>query len=808
MSPIFRLLVLLWLACTAIAGMAAPPDWEPHDLMPDATQDGRPYVKHVYWYEDPTRSLSAEAIRADALDRFTRINGPVINLRQPSGTLWLYVPLAQLTGNQSPFLRYLVMDSQLHAPVNLFLDRGLQRLEQKPFTNRQIDNKPLVFTSNKIAPLQIDASLQGVLLQVDTSERVRFALGFWTPDAIQGKEIQIVAFNSIALGVISVMLLYNTLIVLTMGSRLHLMYVLFVSTLGLLMFTYSGHTNAYLWPDARQWIHFNIPFLLTVVSILGMEFSRRFLDCANYTPRLNRLVTAVIVLSILLLLSIPFLSGRPAMLLAMTSNALATALMLSAAIGALLRGYYVARFIAVAWFSFLVGGIVESLLVANRLPPNFVTDHSSSLASLAAIMFFSLGMADQFIHWLQTNIREQKQSRDQLQTANHELSATMAKLAQSNRVKDQFLATISHELRTPMNGVEGSLDLIGTENLTRNQLNYMLSARQSAREMTNLIDAILRFSEIQSGQVSINQELFEIRPALHTAAVKFKYECQRKGLELNWYIDKSLPMFIRFDYDNLLLITRQLVDNAIKFTEQGRVSVDVKLVEDAQDQSALQLTVADTGQGIPKRQLRNIFDAFHQLDNDFNRRHRGLGIGLAICHQLAVLMGGRLEAQSEVGIGTTMTVTLPVTLPSQRELDALDNQRDQDTRQKTVLVAEDNPVNQMVLKAMLQELGCFVLTVDNGQEVLDLLARHPVDLVMMDCQMPHIDGFEATERIRRSGSSWQDIPIIAVTANAMTGDSIRCLTAGMNDYIKKPINRELLQEKVRRWLKIEVNSAA
>ncbi|MEE8059385.1 MAG: response regulator, partial [Pseudomonadales bacterium] len=394
-----------------------------------------------------------------------------------------------------------------------------------------------------------------------------------------------------------------------------------------------------------------------------------------------------------------------------------------------------------------------------------------------------------------------KASQQKTQLANNELSKTLAKLEKNNRLKDQFLGTISHELRTPMNGVEGSLALIKTDNLNPKQENYIKTAKQSAQEMTSLVDSILRFSEIQSGALEIKREPINLRKILNPLAATFRQLCLKKGLIFSWHIDKSIPEVIESDNEQLLLILNQLIDNAIKFTQKGHVFVNINVGMDEQNQQKLLLiSVIDSGEGIQPEQLDTVFNVFQQLDGNFNRNHKGLGIGLAICHQLATIMDGKLLVKSIPGEGTEFIFSLPLILSSTTAPKEPNEQPDLPCKQKTILVAEDNPVNQLVLKGMLQNFDCIILTASNGEEVSTLLNSQPVDLIMMDCQMPIVDGFEATRKIRDSNAVYCNIPIIAVTANAMTSDSVRCLKAGMNDYIKKPINREVVERKVKRWL--------
>jgi signal transduction histidine kinase/ActR/RegA family two-component response regulator len=394
-----------------------------------------------------------------------------------------------------------------------------------------------------------------------------------------------------------------------------------------------------------------------------------------------------------------------------------------------------------------------------------------------------------------------EESTANLQTINNELNSALVQLEKNSIIKDRFLSTMSHELRTPMNGVEGALELIRTQNLTAEQKNYLQTAKASAQEMTTLIGSILRFSEIGNSENEVIAEPFELRAALSSISIQLRKKCQTKGLQGEWYIAKDVPLSINSDRDKILLILQQLIDNAIKFTEKGSVKISIETHSDNSGKNShLQFSVSDTGIGISKRQLETISNTFKKLDDNDNREHQDLGIGLSICQQLTALIDGTLTVTSKINEGSTFIFNLPLktshttTLPTPNA-----SSQNNSTAYKTILVAEDNQTNQLILKSMLEKIGYMVLTADDGEQVLHVLNSQPIDLIMMDCQMPIMDGYETTRKIRSSNKAYSSIPIVAVTANAMSKDNIRCINAGMSDYIKKPINFEVVKQKVERW---------
>ncbi|NPU94588.1 MAG: response regulator [Gammaproteobacteria bacterium] len=383
----------------------------------------------------------------------------------------------------------------------------------------------------------------------------------------------------------------------------------------------------------------------------------------------------------------------------------------------------------------------------------------------------------------------------------------LVEINRSNRLKNEFLATISHELRTPMNGIIGALNLLRSGSLAPEQSSWVGVASRAASAMMMSIDDILQFSEILSGQSARHDVEFDLRAALEKLLATFKPEFAARQLAFIWHLDEALPRTVRGDEQKILHVVRQLVSNALKFTESGRVEVRVSVDAPAETPQSdaehmLCVRVQDSGPGIAPERMRDLFQPFQQLDGAFNRRYQGMGIGLAICRAIATLLGGTVELRTPgqggveaefrfpVGFKTASAVTSPVPVTPVIMSDAL------------VLVAEDNPVNQMVLKGYLAKLGFRVVTAGNGLEAVAAAQNNPLQLVLMDCQMPVMDGFEATRRIRQLPPPVGQVPIIAVTANALETDRQNCLGAGMNGYLKKPVDIEALRASLQPYLAV------
>jgi PAS domain S-box-containing protein len=404
------------------------------------------------------------------------------------------------------------------------------------------------------------------------------------------------------------------------------------------------------------------------------------------------------------------------------------------------------------------------------------------------------------------DITERKQHEEQLLEAQRQALA-------ANLAKSRLLANMSHEIRTPMNGVLGMAQLLASTELSADQRKYLGVIQTSGKALLALIDDILDFSKIEAGKITLERVDFDVHALLHDFHQLWTLQATSKGLSFRSNLAGGVPSQLKGDPNRLLQILNNLAANAVKFTERGEVALEVALESALNGGATLRFSITDSGIGIRPEQAALLFSPFVQADASTTRRYGGTGLGLAISKQLAELMGGRIGLQSEEGHGSTFWFTAAFEAASPAEPSALVNGQPASTpfaagqspaerhgREPRMLVAEDNPTNRLVAIAQLKKLGYAADAVANGAEAISALQQKHYDIVLMDCEMPVMDGYEATRRLRAANMT--ELPIIALTAHAMSSNRDRCLQEGMSDFLTKPVDLHQLAAVLDRWLRL------
>ena len=572
------------------------------------------------------------------------------------------------------------------------------------------------------------------------------------------------------LGIVAFLALYNLGVFVVVRETVFLSF--FVTFAAALTFRVvdAGLGSHYLFPDHPHW-HTLLLRIAGGAYIAGLLlFTADYLRVGHWAATLRRFMLAHAVL-IVLLVFVPQQANVAALVVPLI--ALGPVVCAAVSIYALYKRVPGSQSFFVAAVIFTTGVSVSIAMVAGVLPQNLLTEHAGDMAVLALGIITSLGLA--------SRLSEEKADKQQ------------AELVAAS--KSQFLANMSHEIRTPLNAIVGFSDLLRDMKLGDQPRDFVDRIDRASKNLLGIINDVLDFSKIDAHKLHLEQQPVSLTELVDNMRDLFGTKAQQKHLDLTFQLDADVPDFVSGDEIRLTQILTNLISNAIKFTERGSVSVRISRVP----VNLLQIQVQDSGIGLSEAAQQQLFQPFTQADASTTRKYGGTGLGLAISHQLSQLMGGDLTVHSHQGKGATFTCTVPIIEVAQPPTRASQNPTSQ-LQDVRVLVVEDNQTNQMLTRAMLTKCGAQCVIAENGQEAVKLLdgSQDHFDIVLMDCQMPILDGFAATEVIRQK-LKLKDLPIIAMTANALSGDKEACLQSGMNDYLAKPVRINDIALMVSKW---------
>ena len=765
-------------------------------LQPHQTEyQAGPYLLYL---RDSARQATIEDIMALPDEHFNHSEQNTLSLGYSHDAIWvkLMVDATHISNDEAEWI--LDIDYPPLDDVRFYYrdDNGriveLATGDQSVFSSREIETNTFAF-SLPIKPGQ----KKPFYLRVESQGSLRIPVAIYSYGAFIHHVDMKKTFYGIFIGIMLAMLLYNLFLLTSMREATYLYYLLFIVFYMLFHGNLNGLGLQYIWPDSPWWANQTLAMGIAGTSLWGALFTRNFLQTRDYTPLFHQFLNAISVASFCLVIWSLVAANytvviRPAM--ALTLVTFISFLVIG--LRNLLLGNRSARFFLVAAFTLIVGAVGEVLSALGLIPSNAFTNSLSIFGACLFSLFLSFALADRI------NLLRRERNRAQME-AQRSLRLANENLEHANKTKDQFLATLSHELRTPMNGIIGSLDLLQQTDDPAQKDSYVDTASGCAANMVIMIEQLLGYSELQSGTLQLVNQPFNLRNNINNLSRTFKRLADQKGLNYSCEVDDSVPTRVVGDQNRLNQILSLMLDNAIKFTEQGEIGIRFSLSEPGRDPNKIDLCISirDTGVGIPEQKQQQIFDYFYQTDASYDRQFGGLGIGLALCKHLAALFNGEIRVSSRVGEGTRFDILIQLDVdasqPGQTATGESAPQHDSATRE--ILVVEDNKVNQMLLKGILRKLNYSVITASNGKEAVELAQQRKVAAVLMDLQMPVMDGFESVRRLRAL-DGYKNTPILAVTANASAEDRKRCMAVGMNDFIKKPVDIRTMEKHLENWL--------
>lgn len=613
-------------------------------------------------FEDPTGDATIQQVSSpDGASRFRPLAGPSLNAGYSRSAFWLKVPLTYRPADpltSADWLLELAYPPMDH--VDLYLGDGdarprlaWQTGDMLPFSSRQIKQNNYLFDLNLNAH-----ETKTVYLRVASHGSVQAPLNLWASHAYIEEQPSRLYILGMIYGVLAVMLVYNLFIYLSVRDAAYLYYILYITFFGLYQLSVNGAAIEYFWPNNPWWANTSTTFLIAAAILFASQFTRSFLQ----TPRLGRwldmplwvmMVCAAVIMGLAL-----SLDYGVALRLVTGLVLLFIPVVLLIGLAAWLKGRRVARYFIFGWSAFLIGGVINATMLLGHLPNNFWTMYASQIGSVIEVALLSLALADRINAMREREAQIMAESRQDLETLNQQLAV-------SNRLKDEFLATLTHELRTPMNGVIGSLELMQMDVADSEIELYRQTAADSAQNMMGIVNGILTLTELQAGRITVRNAPFSLRHVLFQLRSGFEPQARSKALTLSVELDETLPDSLEGDGVKLRQCLECLLDNAIKFTKAGSVKVRVNGQRADAGHVRLVIDVIDTGIGFSRLDEETLYANFFQVDGSTTREYGGLGIGLAICRQLIGLQGGRLSHQSEPGNGSQFRLSLDVQIAAQ-----------------------------------------------------------------------------------------------------------------------------------------------
>lgn len=739
-------------------------------------------------FDSKQNQLSINEVLKVDKTKFSPLEDENHDLGFTADNYWLHFSIKNETDSDLKY--YLESSRPIVDVANLYkvIDNKVVSIQKSgdniPFKERSFKHRKTLFTvyllPNERADYYINLKSDGEVINAPVILRTPINL------------VEVTSFEQIVFGFFYGILIIASILYFfffyAMKERVFLYYGLYVVFIGLLQFSLDGYFYQFITPNAG-WLSNKAVLLNAIISgfFLG-KYAQNYLKVAQVSVRLNTLFNLLYVCFGLLLTVILFIPqwfeyGYPVMNFL---GLLLLILIISSMIHIYVETKKIYSFFTLGILSLVTGFVVFILKNFSLLPYNFITENSSKLGTGLEVIFLSLSMA--------SLIKDLKEERENLQ------GLALQKSEEMNEMKSYFLSNISHELRTPLNTIMNFIESIDGETDSKSIQEKCEVIRSSSSSLLSSVNDILDFSKIEKDEIKLEETDFDLHRLLNEIRTDTLNKAQNKGLDFQYIQCQDLPKMVFGDVDRIRQILVNLLSNALKFTSEGIVKfkVDCEIID---DKVALNFIVSDTGDGISKEKINSIFDSFSQQSINNSRKYGGLGLGLYIVKALVNLYKGEIEVQSILNQGTVCNVKINLIKVAVKEEVKLEEINNYNLHGKRILVVEDNAMNQMVLKMITKKwLNTEVDYAFNGEEGLELLRKSKYDVILMDLQMPVMDGYEATIEIRggNSGINDKNIPIIAVTADVMESTKDRVKEIGMDFYLSKPVNKDVLFETIQK----------
>lgn len=767
------------------------------------TEDQQEYqaASGMQWLSDPDHSLTPSS----ALKALQDGKGTTLTSRYPSqgfrdGLQWFLVTL----DNNTRFPYWFLRISRPHLDfLDIYLfDRDGNAIDHQrmgdriPFSQREFRHYHLI--SLQSFPPQDRSYL---LIRAQGDNVIEMPVSIKTPVAFSQQDNQISLLYGIYYGAIIAMCIFNLMIFLSIREPSYLLYVLYLGTFGLNLFTREGLSYQWLWPDSPMWNHYSLPIFNLLTLAFSMLFVQHFLELRTRLPFMNRVITIVTVLA---LLAIPFTLISFHYSIQITTAAVLPwpFIMLVLSLWLIYQGYSPARYFLLAFLSVAVATTIFILKAFGVVEGSWLIENIMQLGTFLEAVLLSFALAHRMTVLKSENARIQREATEALEQRVEERTQELNSALSS---RSEFLAVMSHEIRTPLNGIIGTVDMLKTSPLNNEQQHNLNIIEQSGNSLLNLINDILDYSRIEAGKMPIEQTRFDLHELVNDSLGLFQHKARVQSNVLTCEMGKDLGHYCVGDPVRLRQIMVNLISNAVKFTDNGTITLAA--TRDSDNADYVLFEVIDTGIGISPEQLTNLFDHFQQGDSSTSRRYGGTGLGLAICKQLVEIMGGEIGVDSRRNEGSRFWFRLPLPkTDASANLPSIHDDIDDLTHSGgRLLIVDDNHINLMVAEGLCKKLGYATEVAESGMEAIAVLlsADEPFDLILMDCEMPEMDGFETSRSIIKLQKEGRlvKVPIIALTAHAVPDKIQACHDAGMVGHLAKPINSERLLMTLKRVLR-------